>query len=211
MKRLHPVLAAFLALPLAACVETRFESPIGDNIETCDAGWKGLWTGTDRAADDAAAFYVDDECRFLVIDQPEKGGALKRIHVPVNYVHVGGKDYLVVADTAVKGLVELKPPHGISPTPEKSYFFARYRLRGDRIDLYQVDSEAAAKLVIEGKVDGTVDKTASELHVYVRGTRAGMLELVRNEDLFDDKRPLQLERSRQTLDDFERSLRKGAP
>jgi len=28
---------------LSACVETRFESPLGDNIETCDTAWKGVW------------------------------------------------------------------------------------------------------------------------------------------------------------------------
>ena len=36
-----------LVLLLAGCVETRFESPPGDNIETCDARWKGLWIGAD--------------------------------------------------------------------------------------------------------------------------------------------------------------------
>ena len=29
---------------LCGCTETRFESPLGDNIETCDTRWKGLWT-----------------------------------------------------------------------------------------------------------------------------------------------------------------------
>jgi hypothetical protein len=201
------LLAVLLALALAGCVETRFESPIGDNIETCDAGWKGLWLDAEeRDHGDATAFYVNDECQFIVLDRPEKNGALKQIHVPVNYVHADRKDYLVVADTAVKGLVEIKPPHGVTPAPEKSFFFARYRLHGDRIDVYPVDSTRTARLVVDGTLGGTVDKTDNELHVYVRGTRAQMRDLVRTQAIFDEKNPLKLVRSRQTLDEYEQSL-----
>ena len=209
------VLVALFALALAGCVETRFESPIGDNIETCDAGWKGLWLDADaskRARSDAAdaAFYVNDACEFIVLDQPEQKGPLKQIHVPVNYVHADGRDYVVIADSAVKGLAEVKPPHGVTPVPEKSFFFVRYKLRGDRLDLYQIDSERTAKLVIDGKLDGTVDKAQNELHVYVSGARAKMLEIVRKQPIFDDK-PVRLVRSRETLEQYERSLLDQTP
>jgi hypothetical protein len=207
MKRLR-VLIVLAALASAGCVETRFESPLGDNIETCDAGWKGLWVGVDDrkdSAEDATAFYVNEECQFIVLDRPEKSGALKQIHVPVNYVHADRKDYLVVADAAIRGLVDLKPPHGVKPVPEKSFFYARYRLRGDRIDLFQVDSEKTAELVIGGKVGGTVDKAQNELHVYVTGSRAQMLDLVKTHDIFDEKQPVRLVRSKETLEQFEKS------
>jgi hypothetical protein len=200
---------------LAGCVETRFESPLGDNIETCDARWKGLWVPTDeeraKNGDDATAFHVNDDCEFTVLEQPEKDGPLKRLHVPINYVHANGNDYIVVSEAAVKGLVTLKPPHSIDPAPEKDYFFARYRVRGDRIELYSVDSAKVARLVVDGKVDGTVDKRANELHVFVRGNRARMLELVRTESIFEDKSSLQLARSRQTLADFEKSVQPVRP
>jgi hypothetical protein len=209
MMKLLRILLVFVALALTGCVETRFESPIGDNIETCDTGWKGLWVGIDdhnEEAKDATAFYVNDECQFIVIDQPEKNGALKQIHVPVNYVHADRKDYVVVADTAIRALVELRPLHGVKPAPEKSFFYARYRLRGDRIDLVQVDNDKTAALVLEGKVGGTIDKSQNELHVYVTGTRAQMLDLVKSHDIFDDKKPLRLVRSRKTLEEFEKSV-----
>jgi len=209
------ILAALLALTLVGCVETRFESPLGDNIETCDAGWKGLWLDAgggayDRAGDSDAAFYVNEDCQFIVLDQPEKGGALKQIHVPVNYVHADGKDYIVIADSAVKGLVDLRPPYGVTPAPEKSFFFARYRLRGDRLELYQVDTERTAKLIIDRKLDGTVDKRSNELHVYVSGTRAQMLDIVRTQSIFEEK-PIKLARSRQTLEQYEKSMLPNAP
>lgn len=195
---------ALLAL-LAGCVETRFESPLGDNIETCDARWKGLWGDPDSKTE-ASAIHVDDECHFVVLDQPERGGPLKRLRIPVNFVHADGRDYLVVADTSLKGMVELKPPHGIDPVPEKAFFFARYSIRGDRIELNQVDSERVAKLVIDGKLEGTVDKAGNDLHVFVRGNRAQMLEIVRTQPIFETKKPTVLARRRQSVDEFERAV-----
>ena len=58
---------------LCGCTETRFESPLGDNIETCDTRWKGLWTVDKTTKDDAGAFWIDNECRFTVLDQPVRG------------------------------------------------------------------------------------------------------------------------------------------
>ena len=108
------IAGAGLLAALGGCVETRFESPLGDNIETCDVKWKGLWGDPDSATE-PGAIYVDDECRFIVLDQPERGTPLKQIHVPMNFVHADGKDYLVVPDSALRGLVDLKQPHGVDP------------------------------------------------------------------------------------------------
>ena len=205
MPVLRWIAGAGLLAVLAGCVETRFESPIGDNIETCDMKWKGLWGDADSATE-PGAIYVDEDCRFIVLDQTERGGPLKQIHVPMNFVHADGKDYLVVADSALKGLVELKPPHGIDPPPDKSFFFARYRVRGDRVEINQVDSDAVAKLVIDGKLEGSVDKVANDLHVYVRGNRAQMLEIVRTLPIFQSKAPTVLVRRKQSVDEFERAV-----
>lgn len=210
-------LAALLACAtLSACVETRFESPLGDNIETCDTAWKGFWL---EAADDGrradgerhlTGFAVDEACAFTVVEQPEAGGPLKRTRVPINFVHAHGDDYVVVSDAAVRGLVDLKSPYDIDPPPQKSFFFAKYRVRGDRLEVRKVDSAKAAKLVVDGRLDGTVQKGRNELHVYVRGGRAQMLDLVRRNDLFESKPSLVFERSRQDLQDLERSLQRAA-
>lgn len=199
--------AAACVLLLTGCVETRFESPLGDNIESCDVSWKGLWMVEDKSSRelDDGAIYVDDECRFHMLDQTEPGTPLKPIHVPLNFVHDGGNDYLVVSDAQLKGLVELDPPHAIEPTPEKSFFFARYRVRGDRLDIYDVDSERIAKLILDAKFEGTIDKTATELHVYVRGNRRQMLEIVRKHAIFADK-PMSLKRSDLSVEAYEKAL-----
>jgi hypothetical protein len=206
-----------LGLLLAGCVETRFESPPGDNIETCDARWKGLWIGADAERrgeldlDDVAAFHVGANCEFTVLDQAEPGGPLKHVRVPLNFVHAHGRDYIVVADSALAGVVKLDPPHGVDPAPKKSYFIARYRVRGDRIEVYTVDSRRAASLVVEGTLDGTVDKTRTNLRVYVEGDRARTLETLRRHAIFEAKPTLELVRSRLDLDAFERSLRQPRP
>ena len=205
MMTLRTIVVVLFATLFGGCVETRFESPPGDNIETCDVHWKGLW-GDPQSKNEPSAIYIDDECHFIVLDQPEKGGPLKRVHVPMNYVHADDKDYLVIADTSLKGLVEIKAPYGIDPLPQKSFYFVRYRIRGDSIEINQVDSERLAKLVVDRKLEGTVSKTANELHVYIRGNRAKMLEILRTQSIFEDKPSTKLVRRKQTIDEFEQSV-----
>lgn len=201
------LIMSMLIITLSGCVETRFESPLGDNIETCDARWKGLWIDPDNSRGrNVAAFEVDDACEFALLDQPEPGGPLKRVRVPVNFVHDGDRNYLVVSDAQIHSVVALDPPHSIKPTPAKSFFFAKYRLRGNTLELYDVDSTRTAKLVIDGTLDGTVSKTPNALHVYVRGSRAKMLEIVRRQPIFSDKPAAILRRSRQSAADYEAEL-----
>lgn len=189
---------------LGGCVETRFESPPGDNIETCDVRWKGLWVGEkDEPKDDTSAISVDEGCRVTLLDQPEKGGPFKEIRVPVNFVHVDGKDYIVVADAALKGMVKIPPAYAIDPEPAKSFFIDRYEAHGDRIDLYSVNDQLVAQRIIGGKYEGTVSKTTSELHVFVRGDRAAVLDILRHGAIFNDKSNLQLNRTKQSVAAFE--------
>lgn len=202
MKQLFCILAM---LTLCGCVETRFESPLGDKLETCDARWKGLWTPAPPEAQDAA-FFVDADCRFFVIDRPARDKPVRRLEIPLRYTQVDGQDYLVVADTALKDLVEIQPPPGIDPVPAQTYFFVRYRIDGDRIDLAQVNSERVAKLVEIGKLDGTVSRANKELHVYVRGDAARMLKIVRDEPVFEGSAPTYLARSALSVGEFERKL-----
>ena len=49
-------------------------------------------------------------------------------------------------------------------------------------------------------------RDSHELHVYVRGDRARMLEIARTQPIFNDKKPTNLQRRKQTLDEFEQSM-----
>ena len=213
MSRSIFVLGLLLAcLALGACTETRFEAPLGDNIETCDTAWKGLWlqdrdsTARKDEREDRVGFFVDEACALTLFEQPATGTTLKRWRIPINFVHLRGDDYVVVADSALRVLGEIAPPWGIDPPPAKSYYYLRYRVRGERLELYDVDSAKAARLVIDGKFDGTVSKTHGELHVYVRGGRAQMVDIVRRHDLFASKPSHVFHRAQGTLQDLERSL-----
>ena len=195
-------------LALAGCTETRFASPIGGG-GTCQNAMKGLWIGTENDAppkpDENTAFHIDDNCTIHVIERGAgPNGRARTTPLKAEYATVDAKTYLAVEEDPVDVLVGMKPPHGVTPIPPRSYFFARYRVRGDRMTLYPVDSVRTAKLVIDGAIDGTVDKTRNELHVYVLGSPAQMRTLVSARAIFDEAHPLALVRSRMTPEQFER-------
>lgn len=193
---------------LAACTETRFESTPGDKILGCDPAWKGLWVDDSSDAStsepDELAFRVDPECRFFILERPEKDGPPKEIHIPVNYVHDQGKHYLVIADDQLKEIVDLAPLHGIKPAPKKSFFIARYEISNDRLRVYTVDSKRTATLVVDDVLDGTVDASNKQLHVYIQGDRANILDIVRSKKIFDDKPGTEVRRIKLSLEQYER-------
>lgn len=204
------VLFAMSLFALGGCTETRFQSPPGTDIESCDPGWKGLWVSeAEPSADepDELAFLVDQECRFLFLERPEKDAPPKQIHIPVNFVHDRGKHYLVIADDQLKDLVDLDPVHGITPPPEKSFFIARYERKGERLRIVQIDSKKAARLILDSVLQGTIDSSANELHVYIKGSPQDVLEMLRKQDLFEDKSETEVRRSPLSLDEYERQRR----
>lgn len=206
--KLHFLAVIALTLMLGGCVETRFESTPGDRIEACDARWKGLWIDNSPDASERPmqqlAFHVDEACRFMLLERPEKNGPLKPIHIPLNFVHDRGVDYVVVADNQLSGTIALPPVHEIKPAPTKSFFIARYRISGNKLEIHTIDSKRAARMIIDETLKGTVSSANSELHVYVQGNRAKTLELLRTQSLFSDQPVARLERSKQTLREFER-------
>lgn len=200
---------ALSAIALAGCSETRFESPLGGRQESCDARWKGLWTEPDPA-DQTAAIYVDGACHAFVIDKPAPDKPVRRVELPVRYKHIDARDYLCVDANAFKGLADLDPPYAIEPAPAHAYFFARYRISGDRVEIDLVNSKRVAQLIIDEKIDGSVSKTTNGLHVFVRGDPARMLEIVRSEPIFDGATPTILARSQLTANAFERNLERAS-
>lgn len=205
MRSLLAVLIGALLL-LGGCIETRFESPLGDDIAVCDARLKGLWADPDAPVRGTSAVYVDDECRVLVLSQTEPGTPLRQIHVPVNFAKVGRHDYLVIADAELDGLVDIPPVFGVEPAPQRSFYFVRYRIRGDRLVLARADSETIATFIIDGELEGTVSSTKNELHVFVEGDRAKMLDIVRRHDLFRETDDGYLVHRDQDIAAFEREL-----
>ncbi len=202
-------------LALGACTETRFESPPGDEIVVCDPAWKGLWVSTsENPANheaDELAFLVDQECRFFMLERPEPDGPPKQIHIPLNFVHDRGKHYVVVADNQLGETVKLDPVHGIEPAPAKSFFIERYQIDHDHMRIWEVDSKRTAHLVIDNVLDGTVNRAHNELHVFVRGDSARILEILRKQKIFEDKAGAEVRRIKMSLEEYEqqRSARRA--
>ncbi len=208
------VLLVLIALLFSGCVETRFESPLGNDIKACDARIKGLWVDPDDPLHASSAAYVDDQCRVQLLVQTEPATPLRQVHLPVNFVHLDRHDYLVVADAELANVTDVVPVFGVDPVPKRSFFFVRYRFRGSRLELTPVNTAALAKLVIDGKLDGTVSSANHELHVFIRGDRERMLEIARQQPIFENSEPVVAEKRDQNIADYERDVlaeqRRGA-
>lgn len=200
------IVAWLAAALLGGCIETRFESPLGDGPGECDARLVGLWADPDAPVRGTSAVHVDEACHVLVLSQAEPGTPLRRIPVPVHFAQVGRQAFAVIADADLGDLTDVPPVFGIEPVPQRSYYFVRYRVRGDRLVLARADSEKIAKLVIDGELDGTVARTRHELHVFVQGDRAKMRDIVRRNDLFRADRDSYLVRRSPDIAAYEREL-----
>ncbi|MEZ5455109.1 MAG: hypothetical protein R3F04_03210 [Lysobacteraceae bacterium] len=208
MKRLTVFGLIACLFSLAGCTETRFESPPGQNIERCDTNLRGLWLAVDSKPGELDGFDIDAECRTRILTRTEAGGPAQAIQVPVNFVHHRGKHYVVVADEALKGLIELPSIHGVNPVPKRNFFIVRYDVRGDRLRLFNVDDRAAGHAILDGTLEGTISSTLDELHVYVRGTREQILQALDTPDLFERKATSVLRRRHVTL---EQAMREKSP
>jgi hypothetical protein len=107
----------------------------------------------------------------MVLDQPRRR-PIKRIHVPMNYVHADGKDYLVVADTRSRAWSNSSRRTASSRCRRSRSSSRATSIRGDRLEVSQVDSERVAKLVIDGKIDGTSTRPATTCTYSCAATRA---------------------------------------
>lgn len=198
--------ALLVLLAVSACNVTRFESPPGEALDSCDTRWRGLWIAHEDDGElGDAAIHVDEACRVLILDQAERGGPVKSVHVPSNFSRVGRDDYVVVSDLALKPLFELGPVPGLVEQPARTFVLMRYRFRGDRLELYDIDDRKIARLVLDGGIEGTVLKSSDGLQVYVQGDRARIAKVLSTHKLTEDK-PTVLERSDWTPERFEREL-----
>jgi hypothetical protein len=67
-----------------------------------------------------------------------------------------------------------------------------------------------ARLVVDNTLDGTVDRSRNELHVFIRGDRARILDILRKQAVFGAKPATTLERRHRTLEAYERERSGGA-
>lgn len=199
------------ALLLGACSVSRFEAPLGDKLDTCDPHWKGLWIGEDHSGKpgdekDAAGIYVDPACRFFMLDQEGPGKPLRPTEIAVQYATVGREQYLVFSDAALKPVEDLGPVPGMNEPPEKTFLYFRYRVHGDRIDVFDVDHEKLAHWILDDKIKGHLLKTSGTLSNFVRGDAKTMVAVVSKFDLFEHKPMVVLQHRDQTPEQFEAEL-----
>jgi hypothetical protein len=195
---LRLVVAALAAVVPGGCTETRFESAPATSLRDCDPSLKGLWLAEDATDDHPDGILVDARCTLFVVGA--ESGAPTHTPVAVRFARIDGNDIVVAAEAALAPLVQVPPPHAVEPPPATAFFLARYRVEGDRLEWFPVDSARVAARVIDGSLDGTVSKTENELHVFVRGSGQRMLEMLRHEHIFSAAPAMVLRRSHDAVD-----------
>ncbi|HNR91130.1 MAG TPA: hypothetical protein PKO41_01775 [Dokdonella sp.] len=188
--------ALTLLLVLAGCVETRFESLPGDQVERCDARWVGNWrfvSSEDKreAADDAVFIAIGAGCRDIRVF--EKGKQDDDLTADLHFARVDRMRILAVQ------LIEQKDKGKAKGEWDGGYHYFRYDTRANRIDMYAVDHDRVAHLLIDGKLRGRVEMVSQRPGVhrqshgrsqenFVAGDASAMVEVVRKPGIFE-KRP----------------------
>jgi hypothetical protein len=176
MKRLFLVLLAMLML--AGCESTRFESP--PVKATYDDEILGRWVsigdtpgergevelrithraGAHEDSPEGGGFEVWDE---LVFVENKKEGTTKGKPTDLNVGRDGDRRYAWVDARWAEERM------GQPPRADKGdVLLYRYRIDGDRLDIWQPDTQAIAHRVIDNKLKGDVVQANDELHVRLK-------------------------------------------
>ena len=156
---------------------------------------RGLWFPRAEPNSDSA-FYIDDACRFVMIEVPKNGGPTKRTtHIPELCAR---RRQGLSRDRrrCLEGGGRHQTGLWRRSRSQAAFYYARYVADKTNIDVYPVDSQARRHPHHRPKIDGTVSKTTNELHVFVSGDAAHMLEILRGDSIFADKPKIELVRSR---------------
>lgn len=194
MRFLQRLLLPLCAALLGGCVETVFESTAGTDVKACDPQFVGNWhvLPTDGSSKDKALFVVVDAgCKALHFIEGGKEDADMAKQTHVSFAKVGDRSVLMAkVDTDAKG-PDAKWSDG--------YHYFLYERRGDEIRLRPVDDKQVARLIIDGKLFGRVEKISrrpgetnpnrdddrrASLHNYVAGKPDDMARAVGLDGVF---------------------------
>lgn len=167
----------FVALALTACQNTTFEHP--PVVETgCVPALAGDWLsqGVADESDGEVELSIDQQCHLEVLEHEQDG--LRRGESTVLH---GGKDreqgYLWVDAAWANQRFESK-----HAAPAGDVYVLRYRLDGNSLQMRLPDDKAIAHLIIDGKLQGEVQRNEDSLFNRILGPLpAGQL---RRHDLF---------------------------
>jgi hypothetical protein len=158
------ITACLLALGLlAGCESTRFEAPpVAER--TCDAALAGTWlsTGDDPGDEGEVELRIGADCRLDFIEHG-KDGTKTGEPTPLHVGRDADRTYLWVDANWAEVRMGEK-----ARADAGDVFVLRYRARGDRLELWQVDTKAAAHRVIDNELKGDVHQADDELHVRLK-------------------------------------------
>ena len=198
-----PLAALILTTTLAGCVSTIFESPPGEATTSCDARWVGNWEvhalDPKSESDDKVTLRVAPECKSLVI--VENGTVQHDLdHAILVFASIRNSNI-----AALKQSPETKDTKAKTSDWETGFRYFSYTANEKEIRLQQVDDERIAKLLIEGKLLGRIERISrypgarqpedqGTLHNFVAGPPKEMLRALESYPLFSDKGAIILKR-----------------
>jgi hypothetical protein len=152
LRSLRPALLVLLALTLAACEQTRFESLPTGTQRDCDPAWVGNWLVTDNEADsdeEPGYWVVKPDCSgYQTVE--EEGLSEEEDEFRFRYIQQKDQSYLAVA--------ERPDPKSDDQAWENAFMLIRYQFRGpDEIRLYAIDDHRLAELIVAYKIPGRTE------------------------------------------------------
>jgi hypothetical protein len=155
--RLRAMFVVLMLALLGACHQTRFEALPTGAVGDCDAEWVGAWrieAGTSAGSADEGPVYwlVDADCaRYRTMD--EHGETEDETEFQIRYLRHEGRRYLVNGKAGLPADAEAW---------DRAFMLFRYDVRGkDRIELFEIDTQRVARLILDGAIAGRTEVKSS--------------------------------------------------
>lgn len=191
---------ALIALALGACNTVEFENPPSLPLKACAEGWPGDWRvvvldEVEAETDGESFLRIAADCRGWQMISFEGKGEVEIDDLledsEIGFAASGKHQVLAIRDRPETEL----SPDAAPPNKPDGWLLMKWSRDGESITLGQPDLRRAARLVIDGKTPGWVEKFdrhpdgtprtgGPQFWVYLFGTPADMAGLLDEHDLY---------------------------
>lgn len=175
--------SALVALALAGCERTAFQSPPSDSTR-CDKALVGHWVseGGKGSQEGELVAYVDAACN-LRVEQAVADGVKRSGTTPLRSDRISGERYLWLDAAWAHANFDVEA--SVLDEPGDIYLFSYATTGRERLTLYAVRHRALAHRVLDKDVPGEVLAREDALTVRIPGDSAAIAALLRKYRLFD--------------------------
>ena len=175
LRVLRAAVTLSLLLVIAGCSEVRFTQLPAGSVRDCDSRAVGRWLSADEPDNDSA-LVVSEDCERVEVVERKSDGSIDRDVLDVSWIRTQGRRVAAVASD--------------KPDESGQWHLVRYRIRGDRLDIFYPDIEGLAARVDAGTIAGEVisrDSDGDAQEVLVTADRRKLARLIGRGELFRKK------------------------